>query len=570
MIVAAILIPVLAVFAGLAWGTAMVYGANQEGRRAADLAALASASEFPMFNLSTSCQVTGTNPLTVPSTTIPSTTLPTTPSTLPGGTTIPPTTLPGGTTVPPTTIPSGGTSIPPIPDPVNNPQNLPCASQAGVPLPPYSGTIKLPDASIDLTNGACRLAEEQVSDGRSMVTGNFFQVDNNDFCTATPVFTQPWEQQLANCFANYNAVSNCAANVQQSVTSNAQAKIDDQTAQVQALLKAQTGQDVPTCQSLSLPAPASCVGTSDLLTKVQSAQAAVCTALGQLGTCKALQPLIDQLNGANIKADLRSLLPGILTPAVQVTIVQHAQVPGLSLLNLGHQDVANTATARRVFKNAVLLPSVPLPDWTGGYSLDPNSYAAAARQPTLDLLRALNAQMTPVLNTAMQQVVCPSDPSSCGVQDAFGQQIDDVSDIYDPPPGGAAPTAQDLLTNAANSGNALIVSPLTDLQLSANPNDPTNTTVCSNDPTGLVQNCLSAAAATALKGVLGLSNNVYVPALQFIPVTAQQVNGFVQACPLVINGAANTNFPSDLPKCTSDFIQNSSKLKGLFRARLIG
>src|ERR1043166_9610992 len=92
MIVAAILIPVLAVFAGLAWGTAMVYGANQEGRRAADLAALASASEFPMFNLSTSCQVTGTNPLTVPSTTIPSTTLPTTPSTLPGGTTIPPTT----------------------------------------------------------------------------------------------------------------------------------------------------------------------------------------------------------------------------------------------------------------------------------------------------------------------------------------------------------------------------------------------------------------------------------------------------------------------------------------------
>jgi len=51
MVVAAILIPVLAVFAGLAWGTAMVYGANQEGRRAADMAALATAAAMPTFNV---------------------------------------------------------------------------------------------------------------------------------------------------------------------------------------------------------------------------------------------------------------------------------------------------------------------------------------------------------------------------------------------------------------------------------------------------------------------------------------------------------------------------------------
>src|SRR5947209_2122677 len=99
MVMAAILIPVLAVFAGLAWGTAMVYGANQEGRRAADMAALATAAAMPMFNLNASCKVTSSNyqPLpgtpdipvpgvTAPSTTVPSTTVP--------STTIPSTTVP--------------------------------------------------------------------------------------------------------------------------------------------------------------------------------------------------------------------------------------------------------------------------------------------------------------------------------------------------------------------------------------------------------------------------------------------------------------------------------------------
>jgi hypothetical protein len=579
MVMAAILIPVLAVFAGLAWGTAMVYGANQEGRRAADMAALSSAASFPMFNVSTSCKVTGTDTLTPPTTlpggtTIPSTTTPTTqpppttPTTLPGGTTIPPTTLPGGSTIPPTTLPALPPP-PPIVDPVTNPQNLPCVSQAGVPFPPYSGTFSIPDASVDLTDGACDLAARQFDKGRSMIQGVF---PSSYECYPTPLFTQPWEQQLANCLASYQVAANCAANLQQSVTSDPKAKIDDQAAQVQALLKAQTGHDIPTCQSLALPAPAECVGTSDLLTKVQDAQAAVCTALGQVASCDALQPLVDQLTNASISTDLRMLAPGILTPAIQVRVRQHVRVPGLSLLGLLDQDVTNTATARRVFKNAVLLPSLPLPDWTGGYTLDPNTDLAKARQPTLDLLRGINAQMTPVLDSAMKQVVCPNDPpnaKTCGVNDAFGQQIDDVSDIYDPPPGGAAPTAQDLLTNTQNSGSALLVSPLKELQISADPDHPGDTSVCSNDPTALASNCLSTAAATALKGILGLSDDIYVPALQFVPVLLQQGQGFVQACPLQLNGA-DTKFPSDLPKCTADFMTNAAKLKGLFRARLIG
>ena len=81
---------------------------------------------------------------------------------------------------------------------------------------------------------------------------------------------------------------------------------------------------------------------------------------------------------------------------------------------------------------------------------------------------------------------------------------------------------------------------------------------------------MSSAALTALKNLLGLSNTIYVPALQFIPVLTQNVQGAIDACPLVINGMSPTNLPSDLPKCTSDFVTNASQLRGLFRARLIG
>src|SRR6266568_7516787 len=68
IVMAAILIPMLAVFAGLAWGTAMVYGANQEGRRAADMAALATAAAMPMFDLNASCKVTSSNYQPLPGT----------------------------------------------------------------------------------------------------------------------------------------------------------------------------------------------------------------------------------------------------------------------------------------------------------------------------------------------------------------------------------------------------------------------------------------------------------------------------------------------------------------------
>src|SRR5947199_6574671 len=116
MVMAAILIPVLAVFAGLAWGTAMVYGANQEGRRAADMAALATAAAMPTFNLATSCKVTSQNYVPLPGTPniqVPGTTIPPTTTT---SVTLPPTTVPQ-TTVPQTTVPQATTTSITVPNP---------------------------------------------------------------------------------------------------------------------------------------------------------------------------------------------------------------------------------------------------------------------------------------------------------------------------------------------------------------------------------------------------------------------------------------------------------------------
>jgi len=81
---------------------------------------------------------------------------------------------------------------------------------------------------------------------------------------------------------------------------------------------------------------------------------------------------------------------------------------------------------------------------------------------------------------------------------------------------------------------------------------------------------VNTAALTAVKNLLGLSNTIYVPALQFIPAQVSNVQGAINACPLVIEGMSPTNLPSDLPHCTSDFVTNATQMRGIFRARLIG
>src|SRR5438477_1818536 len=54
MVLTALIMSVLAIFAGGTMAAVTLYGANQEGRRAADLTALAAAASIPTLNL-TAC-----------------------------------------------------------------------------------------------------------------------------------------------------------------------------------------------------------------------------------------------------------------------------------------------------------------------------------------------------------------------------------------------------------------------------------------------------------------------------------------------------------------------------------
>src|SRR5688500_3099595 len=109
LIVAAVLLTAVAAFAGLLLAGGSVYAAAQEGRRAADLAALAAAANLPTLNL--------------------------------------------GTT--------------------ENPLGLPAPMQLDTPLGTLDSTTRLPTLGEDFLGGACAVVARQFGDNRSPVTDNY-------------------------------------------------------------------------------------------------------------------------------------------------------------------------------------------------------------------------------------------------------------------------------------------------------------------------------------------------------------------------------------------------------------
>lgn len=87
----------------------------------------------------------------------------------------------------------------------------------------------------------------------------------------------------------------------------------------------------------------------------------------QTETLVELQSLVDQLAGAlpapslTNRVNLLALLPAIAHPQVEVTVTSDIQAPLQALVDPNvHSDLSASATARRVLKNAVLLPSSAL------------------------------------------------------------------------------------------------------------------------------------------------------------------------------------------------------------------
>jgi hypothetical protein len=495
MVMAAILIPIVVVFAGVAWGTAMLYGANQEGRRAADMAALAAAAEIPFVNLDVQCNgasVTTGNPLPC------------------------------------------------------NPMNLPDPSQldaykpiANVPLdlniPEYPG--------VNWTLGSCGIAARQLETSASPIFNAYKSPHNGHAqCEPTPVFTHLWEQQLADCLFNApNCPSATLANLQQQSLPGLPATGTPLDQQLQQVLS--------TAPSL----PSGPIVTKDVYDKV----AAACNP----ALVPACTTLLAQLGHGHINVDLLRLAPALLTPAVKITITQHVHIPGASMIGQGDQTITNSAVARRAFKNAIILPSLPSEVNGTPIPIDPNQNLYSSRDQIFSGLDGLNATVTPPLDGAMKTYVCPSNPQSCEVKNAFGNEIDDLRELYNPPPGSQGPTVSDM----TSSGSALLVSPLQQINL--------NSPVLG----------LDAVTQSKVQAALGLTGNVlYKPAVQFVPVLVNNLQACALEFPSDVSVGVSGSFSTSggptvkygstgIPdgKCVVDALTNAPKTVGMFRARLI-
>jgi hypothetical protein len=158
---AAIMLVALSAFAALALAGGSVYAAAQDGRKAADFAALAGAANMPTVNL-------------------------------------------------------GTTQF----DPTNNPLSLPIPSQADTPLGTLDLTGSLPTLNNNWTTGVCAVAAREFGGNRSPVDDNYPAGPTS--CTTTFGFENQWLQDLANCLAGTTAAADCAnryiTNLSQSLT----------------------------------------------------------------------------------------------------------------------------------------------------------------------------------------------------------------------------------------------------------------------------------------------------------------------------------------------------------------
>jgi hypothetical protein len=217
-----------------------------------------------------------------------------------------------------------------------------------------------------------------------------------------------------------------------------------------------------------------------------------------------------------------SVLPSTLTPRVR-TIVHHAVdfpfVPNWTSARVGDFEFTEQALARRSYKNAVVVPTLPanfgvtattdlsaclrgkslvasaaaglagttlagfvtnltalvvangLPAGSstcanadvdgaasGSFTLDLNPALAAGQKDLIAAANALDNKMNTAANTVIANAngrnvsECNQSPPAAWCVDVGGVMIRDAQDIYDPPSGGTAPTASDVIERAYNNG----------------------------------------------------------------------------------------------------------------------
>ena len=449
LVTAAVLLTAVAAFAGLLLAGGSVYAAAQEGRRAADLAALAAAANLPTLNLGS-----GTDP---------------------------------------------------------NPLGLPSPRQ----LDRRLGTIgidagtPLPTLGEDFLGGACAVAARQFGGGRSPITDGYSTAAPT--CSPQVHLANPWLQQLVDCLAGAGATTGCAADLAEALGDR---------------LPAPRATDPVVAALSDAVREAGMAGQVVTVTLLDELRALDATLGG------ALQPLLTRLNETGgVSVDVARLAPAVVSPNVSVTVTQQVEVPGAALVGAGPVNLTQTSTARRTFKNAVVVPVVelPLPDRT--ITFDANPRVAAARDKAMAALHRVGDRVTPAADEALRQVACRDTFAACpAVSTTFDDALADLRDVVDPPTGGA-PTTTTLVEEAVAQRKPILVATA---GYALHPRDILGATVADLPP-----------VKQLLPGLL------FVPAFDMVPaVLSAGPLGRVVATPI-------------------DTAVTAARTKGLYRARLV-
>jgi hypothetical protein len=147
------------------------------------------------------------------------------------------------------------------------------------------------------------------------------------------------------------------------------------------------------------------------------------------------------LDPTKLLTSLQGVLPALLEPGVKVTTKWTVKAPFDSVFGSDGSTQTSVAYARRLFKNAVVLPNIPL----GGTTVNVNPTLQITRTVLLDTLNSVKG----VLQTL--NALVPGLGSCAAIIDNLSG---DVADAVDPPDNG--PSLTQILDDAVASGSPVM------------------------------------------------------------------------------------------------------------------
>jgi putative Flp pilus-assembly TadE/G-like protein len=300
------------------------------------------------------------------------------------------------------------------------------------------------------------------------------------------------------------------------------------------------GRVLPTVNGLATPLTG-CINslTSSLTSLISQLQGALSLPLlgGILGNINAT---INQVTGVlNAVKNLEALSPALLTPEMTVQIRSGVNPPMMSFIT-GSNGIQMTveATAARRLKNAVVLPNTP---GLTGVSLNT---ALAATKPTI--MNALNGPGAASLNNQLNTLMSGLGLSGCqNLLSSSSKLVQDIDDIYNPPAGGPAPTARDLIAGATTAAQQSAAG------AGQNVNDLAGEAVLliRQGPNPSSLSSLLGPVFSLLGPVLGVPLTTQIPAMDVVAVAAHNLED------------GNISNP--------DLISDLAAARGLFTATLV-